>query len=173
MLRTMSDEEEQIKALNKCMAFNRVTPVGTLCLYWPVRRQDGSFDRDFAPRLARSRSIAEVRSGYPVVFLEGISGFLHCSHIESEGHINLKLACARRALEQYPGESFMTKIMKAMHDFDDALDPGSPYDNASVGRYFGMLLQKRNTGGTIPLGPIRGQAREYPVTDPWGRERPS
>jgi len=163
----MTDEEEQIKVLDECLRFNRLTPIGTLCLYWPFRDEGG---RLFGtPKLARSTSVAEPSGGVAVVRLQGVLGYVAVAHVESEGQVNVFLAAARRALEVHAGESFGTQVLRAMTDFDDELDVGSPYHAAQVGRYYGMLLARRGIGGTVP-DVAEGVCLTITTgDDPWGR----
>ena len=61
--------------------FNSRYPVGTVVRYWPLRRENGTFEG--APVVAPTRAPAwNVGSGTPVVAIEGKAGGVALHHLE-------------------------------------------------------------------------------------------
>lgn len=73
--------------------FNQVCPIGT-----PVRYWRGALEGPGAE--GRTRSEAEERYGVAVVFIEGCSGFVALSHVETPASSPLALAAPAREGEQ-------------------------------------------------------------------------
>ena len=60
--------QQQIEAINR-------NPIGTNVIYWPTLHRSG--------KRTKIRSEAFIsNSGAPVIFVEGISGYVHVGHIE-------------------------------------------------------------------------------------------
>lgn len=60
--------EQQIDAMNR-------NPIGTDVVYWPTMHRAG--------KRTKTRSAAFLsKSGTPVIFVEGVSGYVHIEHVE-------------------------------------------------------------------------------------------
>ena len=71
--------QEQVTVFNK-------NPVGSQVTYWPVLHRDG--------KRTTTRSEAFLsKSGTPVVFVEGVSGYVHIEHVQFGRLIDLDSPC--------------------------------------------------------------------------------
>ena len=63
-------------------AFNERAPVGTRAVYWPTVGVNGIIMHKGGKRTHTRSEAFLSKSGYPVVFLEGIAGYVHIDHVD-------------------------------------------------------------------------------------------
>jgi hypothetical protein len=77
--------EEKVKAINK-------KPVGTAVIYWPVFHKNG--------KRTHIKSAAFLsKSGSPVIFLDGIVGYVHTDHVEIGSLMSADSPCFDREFQ--------------------------------------------------------------------------